>query len=231
MEVNVDESYAINGWTVDPNVSGPTPPTTAATTTTTTVPAPGPTTTTTVPDPTTTTTTTTTTVPVPTTTLPPVIPPVPGNGTSSCNSVTNDPQGWSQDFGPGPWSAEYWNWGDPRPNFDIGDAFDGSPTHTGTVATLAACLDQSPFTGVQEDNFSARFTKTWTTTEPKDVTFLAGGDDGYRVFVNGSRIINNWNDHAHQWSTQTVTLPAGTHTIVFEFYENGGFNTWQLWRN
>ena len=23
-----------------------------------------------------------------------------------------------------------------------------------------------------------------------------------------------------------MTLPAGTHTIVFEFYENGGFNSW-----
>jgi hypothetical protein len=223
MEINIDESYAINGWTVDPNVSGPTPPpTTAATTTTTTVPSA----TTTVPE-----VTTTTTIPAPTTTLPPVIPPVPGGGTTNCNSVTSNPQGWSQDFGPGTWAAEYWNWGSPRPNFSSSTPFAGSPTQTGTVATLAACLNASPSTGVQADNFSARFTKTWTTTEARDVTFLAGGDDGYRVSVNGTRIVDNWDDHAHEWSTQTVTLPAGTHTIVFEFYENGGFNSWQLWRN
>ena len=49
--------------------------------------------------------------------------------------------------------------------------------------------------------------------------------------LNGTEIITNWSDHAHAWSTQTVTLPAGTHTLTFEFYENGGQNTWQFWRN
>ena len=139
MEINVDESYAINGWTVDPNVSGPTPPTTTTPPApTTTAPAgrrpprhPGATTTT--PQP------ATTTTPAPTTTLPPVIPPMPGNGTGSCNSVTSDPQGWSQDFGPGTWSAEYWNWGGSNPNFNSGDPFAGTPSVTGTLTTVAFC--------------------------------------------------------------------------------------------
>ena len=121
MEINVDESYAINGWTVDPNVSGPTradhhgPPAP-----TTTIPGPdhhGP-------------RRRPRRSPAPTRPrcrrqpprLPPVIPPTPGNGTGSCDSVTGDPQGWSQDFGPGTWTAEYWNWGDPDPNFVSGES-------------------------------------------------------------------------------------------------------------
>ncbi len=237
VQVNQNGAYAINSWEVqatsDEPVGGPVTTAPPEETTTTTVPEE--TTTTTVPEVTTTTTvpevTTTTTIPTPTTTLPPVIPPVPSDGTSRCNDVTSNPQGWSQDFGPGTWAAEYWNWGGSRPSFDSNNPFSGSPTQTTTMANIAACSTSSPYTGVQEDDFSARFTKTWTTTDARDVTFLAGGDDGYRVFVNGTRIVNNWDDHAHEWSTQTVTLPAGTHTIVFEYYENAGNNTWQLWRN
>jgi len=230
MEVNIDESYAINGWTVDPNAASatlpPTTPTTVAPTTTTIDPG----TTTTTIDPGTT-TTTTTTIPPTTTTLPPVIPPTPGDGTGSCNDVTSNPNGWSQDFGPGSWTAEYWNWGGSRPNFNSSNPFAGSATATTTVANLATCGDVVPFSGVQKDDFSARFTRDWTLTAPRTVTFLAGGDDGYRVSVNGTQIISNWTNHVHQWDTATVTLPAGTHTIVYEFYEDGGQNSYQLWHN
>jgi hypothetical protein len=229
MEVNIDESYAINGWTVDPNAgvvtTTPPPPTTDPAVTTTTDPA---VTTTTDPAVTTTTEPAATTT---TTTLPPVVPPVPSNGTGTCGNVTNNPQGWSQDFGPGAWSAKFWNWGGSRPSFDDDNAFAGSPTQTTTLATLATCGDTSPYIGVQKDSFSARFTKTWTLAAPREVTFLAGGDDGYRVEVNGSTVIDNWEDHSHEWRIHTMSLPAGTHTIVFEFYENGGQNSWQLWHN
>jgi hypothetical protein len=156
---------------------------------------------------------------------------VPSDGTSNCNSVTSDPNGWTQDVGPGSWTAEYWNWGGSRPSFDSNNAFSGSPTQTTTMANIAACSTSSPYTGVQADNFSARFTRTWTLSAPQTVTFLAGGDDGVRLRVNGTLILDNWSDHSHQWRTATVTLPAGTHTIVFEYYENGGNNTWQLWRD
>ena len=223
MEVNIDESYAINGWTVDPNagiVTTTTPPTTTPTTVPTT------TTTTTVP-----TTTTTTTAPPTTTTTAPLPTPVPPNGTSSCNAVSANPQGWNQDFGSGTWAAEFWNWGGSRPAFNASNPFSGAPTQTTTFPNLAVCGDTSPFSGVQSDDFSARFTKSWTLTDPRSVTFLVGADDGYRLKVNGTTVADNWSDHSHQWSTHTMTLPAGTHTIVVEYYERAGHNSWQLWRN
>jgi hypothetical protein len=165
--------------------------------------------------------------PTTTTTLPP-IPSTPGDGT--CD-ISGSPGGWNRNFGSGSWTAEFWNWGSPRPNFDSANPFSGSPTKTTTVANVDLCGNASPFSGVQSDNFSARFTKTMTLTTAQTITFLAGGDDGYRLKIDGSYVITNWSDHAHQWRTATVPLSAGNHTIVFEFYENGGYNTYQLWRN
>lgn len=233
MEVNIDGSYAINGWTVDPNAGTITAPPTTPTTTTTTTTLPPTTTSTTTTTTTTlppTTTTTTTLPPTTTTTPPPVIPSTPGNGT--CD-IAGDPGGWNRNFGSGNWTAEYWNWGGSRPNFNSNNPFSGSPSVTAQVANVAACGSSSPHSGVQSDDFSARFTKTINLTSAQTITFLLGGDDGIRLRIDGNLLagVTNWSDHAHEWKTATTTLAAGTHTLVVEFYENGGSNTYQLWRN
>jgi hypothetical protein len=230
MQVDESGNYAINGWTVDPNAPGAPPPPPPPSTTTTVPPT---TTTTTVPPTTTTTTeppptTTTTTVPPTTTTTLPPVPSTPSNGT--CD-ISGSPGGWNRNFGPGTWAAEFWNWGGSRPAFSSSNPFAGTPTATTTVTNISACGDLVPFTGVQKDNFSARFTKSITLTTPETITFLAGGDDGYRLKINGTEVITHWSDHAHQWRTATVPLAAGTYTLVFEYYENAGQNTYQLWRN
>jgi len=56
-------------------------------------------------------------------------------------------------------------------------------------------------------------------------TFTVGGDDGYRLSLDGGSTwaINNWVDHAYTTSTITVTL-SGTTNFILEFYENGGQN-------
>jgi hypothetical protein len=228
--LQVDESgnYAINGWTVDPNAPGAS--TTTTTTTTTTVPET--TTTTTVPETTTTTTTvpptTTTTAPptTTTTTAPPAT--VPSDGAGNCN--LSNPGGWSRDFGPGTWKAEFWNLssfsGVPGTPFPA-----SGPAVTTTVTNIDLCSTGSPPSGVNSNHFTARFTKTYTLTAPQTVRLLAGGDDGYRVFINGTSVLDGWVTQSHIWRTSTVNLPAGTHTIVFEFFERDGQASYQLWRN
>jgi hypothetical protein len=225
LQVDEDGNYAINGWTVDPNAAGSPPPPPPSTTTTTLPPPPSTTSTTT-------TTTTTTLPPTTTTTLPPVIPPTPadGNNVAACRLSAN-PNGWNRDFGPGTWAAEFWNWPSTLPGAFGSDPFPGTAAATTTVTHIDACGDTVPFTGVQKDRFTARFTRTFTTAEPRTTTFLAGGDDGYRVYLNGTKIIDNWSVHSHQWRTWTGNVPAGNNTIVFEYYENGGSNTYQFWKN
>ncbi len=72
------------------------------------------------------------------------------------------------------------------------------------------------------DNFSAR----WESVQP-----LEGGtyqirvraDDGVRIYVNGSQVIDEWHGATGQIYTATFTLPRGDHRFTVEFYEAGGF--------
>ena len=229
MEVNVDESYAINGWTVDPNVSGPTPPPTAAADDRRPRSRRRP--------------------PrcrrprprrrprpddhdhdgsaVPTTTVPPVDPAGAGQRHRHCNNVTSNPQGWSQDFGPGTWAAEYWNWGGSRPSFNPSDAVrrftDARPARWPRWPPVATAC---PLTGVQEDNFSARFTKTWTTT-------AADGSHLPRRWRRRLPSVRERHPHHQQLgrprpssgTPRRSRCPPAPTRIVFEFYENGGQNS------
>jgi glucose/arabinose dehydrogenase len=76
----------------------------------------------------------------------------------------------------------------------------------------------SPASGVNADNFSARFTATKTFTAGSYV-FSATGDDGIRLFLDGTRVINGWKNQAATTYKTTRTLTAGDHTLKLEFYD------------
>ncbi|MGF1503616.1 MAG: PA14 domain-containing protein, partial [Anaerolineae bacterium] len=108
------------------------------------------------------------------------------------------------------WSAEYWN----------NTTLSGTPAVTRNESVLSYDWGLgSPAASIDPDTFSARW--------ERDVNFNAGtyrfttvSDDGIRVYVDGDRIINNWTDHAATVNTADVTLTAGDHEIVVEYYEN-----------
>ena len=79
----------------------------------------------------------------------------------------------------------------------------------------------SPDPGVSTNNFSARWTGTHTFGAGT-YTFTTTADDGVRVFVNGTLLINQWKDQGPTTYTATVDLTAGEHEVVVEYYENGG---------
>jgi len=59
----------------------------------------------------------------------------------------------------------------------------------------------------------------------ENVTFLVGGDDGYRFSLNGgaSWVVQNWTEHNWTTTSYTTTL-NGTYNMVLEFYEANGSN-------
>ena len=76
--------------------------------------------------------------------------------------------------------------------------------------------------GGYSDNFSVRFKMT-KTFSPGYYTFAVGGDDGYRLSVDGGATfpLQHWQDHGYVTYTQDIYV-SGTTNLVLEFYERGG---------
>ena len=109
------------------------------------------------------------------------------------------------------WVAEYYNnqglLGAPFAIFT-----ESSPSHNWGVG--------APLPNMSTDSFSAR----WTAVVQLEGTYLVeiNADDGVRFFVNNVPFINEWHDARGQTYSTTFTLPAGTHSLVVEYFENGG---------
>ncbi len=98
----------------------------------------------------------------------------------------------------------------------------GSPVLTRTDPAINFLWNTgSPGGGVPVDLFSAR----WTTTQnfpAGTYTFYGNSDDGVRVFVDGSLVVNQWVNQSFAPYSGSTTLSAGNHTVVVEYFENGG---------
>jgi len=126
--------------------------------------------------------------------------PVPDNGTTACPGIFTD------------WVGEYY----------ANKNLTGTPALCRDDATIAFNWGAgSPASSLPNDLFSVRWTRTAAFTAGAH-TFTIGRDDGARLYVDGALVFNNWNDTGITYQTVTQTLTAGNHTIVLEFYENGG---------
>jgi hypothetical protein len=79
----------------------------------------------------------------------------------------------------------------------------------------------APAPGLPSNQFSVRWTRT-TNFAADTYTFTVGSDDGARLYIDGVLVLDWWNDHSYGTRTVNRTLSAGAHTIVLEYYENGG---------
>lgn len=77
--------------------------------------------------------------------------------------------------------------------------------------------------GVKADNFSVRWNGSFTATKTGTYKFTAKADDGIRLWINNTRIINKWVDQSATSYTASISLKQGvTYTIKMEYYEKGG---------
>jgi len=110
------------------------------------------------------------------------------------------------------WQVSYWN----------NMALSGVPVIQETVAHLNWDWGYgSPHASVSVDRFSARW-KRYIDLPAGTYRFTATSDDGIRVYVDDRLIIDQWNDHPARTYTSDVSLQAGHHLIVVEYYENKG---------
>lgn len=77
----------------------------------------------------------------------------------------------------------------------------------------------APATGVPANQFSARWTRV-STLAAGTYNFTATGDDGIRVKLDGTVIVDGWRDQGATTYTVSKAVTAGTHTVVVEYYQN-----------
>ncbi|HEX8529148.1 MAG TPA: PA14 domain-containing protein, partial [Cytophagales bacterium] len=82
-------------------------------------------------------------------------------------------------------------------------------------------LPGSPAAGVNADNFSVRWTGQVEAPVSGSYTFSTVSDDGIRLWVNGTQLVNNWTDHAATTNTAAaITLTGGQkYSLTLEYYE------------
>jgi hypothetical protein len=120
----------------------------------------------------------------------------------------------------------------------IGYMYQGKTFNTykgySTEGNSSAAFDES-FGGAQTnfatngctiytDTFSVRYrlTKTFTAA---NYTLTVGGDDGYRLSLDGGAtwVINGWTDHSYATTSYSIYL-SGSYNMVLEYYESFGDN-------
>ena len=82
----------------------------------------------------------------------------------------------------------------------------------------------SPDPSIAVDTFSVR----WTGDGRFDAgtyTFKVKADDGIRIWIDGTQVLNKWFNQPATTYTFNRTLTAGIHKIIVEYYENTGAAT------
>jgi|CXWL01.1.fsa_nt_gi glucose/arabinose dehydrogenase len=99
--------------------------------------------------------------------------------------------------------------GVPRLRVDPGVAFDWG--------------DAAPIGGIPADRFSVRWSGQLEAPVSGQYTFTTISDDGVRLFVDGRRVIDQWNDHPEQEDQGRIRLVAGRrYDLRLEVYESYG---------
>lgn len=83
--------------------------------------------------------------------------------------------------------------------------------------------DKSPGPGIPHDGFSARWTCRLVPKQGGNYMLGLSGDDGYRLYMDGKLLLENWNDHARQTRTAPLSLSAGhSYDLKVEYYQDKG---------
>ena len=83
----------------------------------------------------------------------------------------------------------------------------------------------NPVSGLPDEHISARWTGELCAPTDGSYTLAVRGDDGYRLFINGKQVIDNWTIARDQASarTCTVTLKAGQPVALkLEYFQHTG---------
>ena len=107
-----------------------------------------------------------------------------------------------------------------------GNTVDNIPTtgalSTGEVTQIDVDALYLSITPGDDDTFSIRYTGNINISQAGDYTFYTNSDDGSKLFIDGTEIVDNDGDHPEQEESGIVNLAVGDHDIEILYYEDGG---------
>jgi hypothetical protein len=110
------------------------------------------------------------------------------------------------------WAASYW----------ANQSLSGTPVLQRSEAAVDYDWGSgSPAPGVPADGFSARWTRYFMVSAGT-YRFTATSDDGIRVWVDGTLLIDQWSVHSIQTNTADRYLNGDHHLVVVEYFEAAG---------
>ena len=79
----------------------------------------------------------------------------------------------------------------------------------------------APIDGFPEDKFSVRWSGCYTAKTDETLKIYIGGDDGYRIKVNGKTVAGDWGNHAYSFRELALKVKGGVRNdIVVEYFDN-----------
>ena len=95
---------------------------------------------------------------------------------------------------------------------------------------IAFDFDSDPVQGLSDDNFQVRWSGLIQADASGHYEFRTESDDGVRLYVADSLIIDAWIDQGTTSWSGSIYLEEGLHSLVLEYYENGGgANCYLFW--
>ena len=110
----------------------------------------------------------------------------------------------------------------------VGEYFDSADLTAPRLSRVDSIVDfpwgaGAPAANIGADTFSVRWTGFVTPRYSETYTFIVHSDDGLRLWVDGTKIIEDWTNHTARDSQGTISLQAGKkYAIKLEYYENVG---------
>jgi hypothetical protein len=82
---------------------------------------------------------------------------------------------------------------------------------------------------VSADHFALRFTGKIRIAKSGKYNFYLNSDDGSRLFVDGSLVVDNDGRHKPEMVCGTIRLTPGIHDLEVQYFEHDGGNALQVW--
>ena len=119
-------------------------------------------------------------------------------------------------------TAEYFVLGSSPSDLDDVN-WSATPDATETVTQINWASTTDPFwTGGATANFGAEFTGYITVATAGTWTFYTNSDDGSKLWVNGTEVVDNDGLHGMTERSGTIDLTAGRHSFQVRFFERSG---------